>query len=150
MNRLYLQQHFKAESDEIWKFIAAPVNLDEVTPPYLDFSLASEVPDEIYEGLQVRFEISLPLLGDIHWVTEIKDVIPGQQFVEKQTTGPYALWNHYHGLEEVEDGVIMTDRVHYLLPYGPVGVVANNLFVGRRLYAIFKYRYDMLDLIFNS
>lgn len=150
MYEIYQQQHFETGTDEIWDFISNPSNLNEITPPYLNFKITSDVPDEMYEGLLIHYEVTLPMLGLTEWVTEIKHIIPGKQFVDEQRVGPYAFWYHYHGLEEHGGGTMMTDRIHYRPPYGFLGDLANNLFIGRRLYAIFKYRYDMLDLTFNS
>jgi ligand-binding SRPBCC domain-containing protein len=43
----------------------------------------------------------------------------------------------------------MTDRVHYALPFGPLGQVVHALLIKKRLEAIFHYRYQLLEKTFN-
>ncbi|MEZ4892539.1 MAG: SRPBCC family protein [Saprospiraceae bacterium] len=92
-----------------------------------------------------------PLLGiKIHWVTEITQVVPRKYFVDEQRFGPYAFWHHKHFLKEVEGGVEMTDLIHYKLPLGVFGRIAQALFVKRQLKDIFAYRRIALDKLFIS
>ena len=44
----------------------------------------------------------------------------------------------------------MTDRIRYLLPFGPLGSMFNELLVAGRLEAIFRYRSDRLLELFRS
>jgi ligand-binding SRPBCC domain-containing protein len=69
--------------------------------------------------------------------------------VDEQRFGPYSFWHHKHFLEEITGGVMMTDLVHYKLPLGPLGKLANNLFVKRQLDDIFNYRYQRVEELFN-
>jgi ligand-binding SRPBCC domain-containing protein len=73
-------------------------------------------------------------------MTEITHVERLRYFVDEQRFGPYAFWHHQHHFKEVEGGVEMTDLVHYRLPFGPLGTLANALFVRKRLHDIFDYR----------
>ena len=45
-----------------------------------------------------------------------------------------------HGIEEIEDGVKLIDRVSYKPPFGILGSIANTLFIGKMLKKIFDYR----------
>ena len=54
------------------------------------------------------------------WVTEIQSVKPMESFIDNQLHGPYRLWHHLHRFEANEQGVLMTDLVHYALPFGPL------------------------------
>ncbi len=51
--------------------------------------------------------------------------------------------------EEKEGGVLMTDIVHYQLPFYFLGSLAHALFVRRKLNSIFEYRYQKLEQLFN-
>jgi ligand-binding SRPBCC domain-containing protein len=60
-----------------------------------------------------------------------------------QIRGPYSLWEHTHTFEEDGSGAtIITDRVRYSIPFGPLGGIAERLFVRRDLKKIFDYRGD--------
>lgn len=149
MYELYQEQLLHAGREELWEFISHPANLNEITPPELQFSIISDVPDQMYDGLLVEYQVSLPLLGKTEWVSEIKHIIPGRQFVDEQKIGPYRLWYHLHRLQPVEHGIRMIDRVSYRPPYGVIGSLANRLFLRSQLEKIFNYRYRVLDRMFN-
>lgn len=149
MYQLSQQQTLRAPIEEVWKFIAHPANLNNITPPELDFEIISPVPELMYDGLLIQYKVTLPLLGASDWVTEIKHIIPKRQFIDEQRIGPYSFWYHFHGLEETEDGVVMTDQVSYQLPYGIIGKLANSLLIRRQLKSIFEYRFRVLEERFN-
>jgi len=82
-----------------------------------------------------------PLLGiKMRWCTEISQVVENEYFIDEQRFGPYKMWHHQHHFKEVEGGVEMTDIVHYGIPLGILGQLANRLFVKKQLKEIFDYR----------
>ena len=75
------------------------------------------------------------------WVSEITEYEPPYRFVDEQRQGPYALWHHEHRFADAETGgTLITDRVTYALPFGPLGRIAHALLVRRQLASIFDYR----------
>ena len=50
----------------------------------------------------------------------------------------------------ISGGVEMTDLVHYRLPLGPLGRLANRLFVQAQLREIFDYRWNKLEALFGK
>lgn len=44
----------------------------------------------------------------------------------------------------------MTDVVHYALPFGYLGRIMNTLVVKNKLKAIFDYRRNKIEELFNS
>ncbi|MFH5832784.1 hypothetical protein ACG2F4_12120 [Halalkalibaculum sp. DA3122] len=149
MYQLNQTQTLQAPIEEVWRFIAHPANLNKITPPELNFVITSPVPDTMHNGLLIRYEVTLPLLGVSDWVTEIKHIIPSRQFIDEQRIGPYRFWYHFHGLETTSDGVVMTDQVSYLPPFGVLGKLANRLFIRNQLESIFDYRYRALEARFG-
>ena len=150
MYQLHQQQVLNSSKDELWHFISRPENLNDITPPEMDFTIVSDVPDEMYNGLLIQYRVKLPLLGTSDWVTEIKHIIPGKHFVDEQRIGPYKFWYHYHALEETENGVKMTDRVSYQPPYGILGKAANGLMIRRQLDSIFDFRHKVMAERFGN
>lgn len=131
--------------DDLWSFIATPSNLNLLTPPQLQFQIASALPECIYEGLLIHYRISIPHFGTWRWLTEIKHIEEGVSFVDEQRFGPYRFWYHEHRLEAVSTTrTRMIDRVTYALPFGPLGAVIHRLAVKNMLQEIFAYRREKL------
>ncbi len=134
---------------ELWEFIATPANLNQLTPPDLDFDIVSSPPDRMFNGLIIEYRIAIPVIGRQRWLTEIKHIREGVSFVDEQRIGPYRLWYHYHEISPVSASrTRMVDRVHYRLPFGPLGVMIEALWVGAKLREIFDYRSKKLRELF--
>lgn len=150
MHQLERNTLLDADIRDVWRFLATPVNLDRLTPPDLRFRILSEVPETMYNGLLIRYQIDIPLFGRWNWLTEIKHIDPGRSFVDEQRSGPYRFWYHYHAVEALEDGrTRMLDRVTYQLPFGPLGSLVHTLQVQRMLEKIFDYRETKLKQFFQ-
>jgi ligand-binding SRPBCC domain-containing protein len=149
IHRFTQEQFLNADLPAVWKFFSSAGNLQDITPKYMGFRVTSgALPDEIYPGLLITYKVS-PLLGiPLFWMTEITHVVPGKLFVDEQRRGPYGLWHHQHHFEEKDGGVLMKDIVHYELPLGFLGNLANSLFVRRQLESIFDYRKDKVGGLF--
>ena len=114
------------------------------------FEIIGEPPEKTYAGLLLEYRVKVPLLGWSTWLTEIKYVEEGVSFMDEQRVGPYKLWLHTHKLEDVDGGTRMTDNIRYLVPLGPIGLLANAVFVGRTLRRIFDYRRVKMEEIFGK
>ena len=73
-----------------------------------------------------------------------------EYFVDEQRIGPYAMWHHQHKIEPIEGGVLMNDTIHYKIPFGFLGQLANFLFIRKQLEGIFSYREQKLESIFGK
>ena len=105
---------------------------------------------KIYPGMIITYKVS-PLLGiKLNWMTEITHVKDKEYFVDEQRFGPYALWHHQHHFKEVDGGVHMTDLVHYAIPYGFIGRLANNLVVKNKLKKVFDFREEAIGHLFGT
>ncbi|MFM7672426.1 MAG: SRPBCC family protein [Bacteroidota bacterium] len=137
--------------EKAWDFFSDPGNLAAITPEGMGFHILSEHrPARMYAGQLIEYRVS-PLLGiPMYWMTEITQVVEGKYFIDEQRFGPYSLWHHQHHFREVEGGVEMTDIVHYKIPMGILGVVADKLFVRKKLETIFDYRYVAVDKLFKN
>jgi ligand-binding SRPBCC domain-containing protein len=136
---------------EAWEFLSSPSNLAKITPSYMGFEITSGFKGEKMYAGQVISYIVKPVAGvPIHWVTEITHVNEPNYFVDEQRFGPYAFWHHKHFLKEIPGGVEMSDLIHYALPLGPLGWIANSLFVKKQLEDIFLYRKMVLEEMFGK
>jgi ligand-binding SRPBCC domain-containing protein len=141
----------KTPSGKVWEFLATPLNLNELTPPGLDFKIVSDLPDTMYNGLLIEYEIRIPMFGSHRWLTEIKHIDEGVSFIDEQRVGPYKLWYHQHIIESApEQQTRMIDRVTYRLPFGPLGLLVHQLKVKQMLADIFDYRTQRLYELFGE
>ncbi|MGK2905079.1 MAG: SRPBCC family protein [Desulfuromonadales bacterium] len=140
-----------ADQGKVWEFLSTPINLNELTPPDLNFQVMSEVPDTMYNGLLILYEIQIPMFGKHRWLTEIKHIQDGAFFIDEQRFGPYRLWYHQHRIERSEGNKTrMIDRVFYQLPFGVIGTLVHKLLVRNMLEKIFDYRVRRLAELFGE
>ena len=135
---------------EAWEFFSSPANLDEITPDDLGFKITSPLTGKMFDGQIITYRVRLAPLVHVTWVTEIKCVEEGRAFVDEQRFGPYKFWHHRHEFVEAPGGVLMRDKVHYALPFGPFGAIAHALFVRRKLEWIFNFRRELLTRRFGK
>lgn len=143
------QQLIPRPMEEVWAFFSRPENLNAITPASMSFEILSDIQEiEMYQGMIIQYKIS-PFLGiKMDWVTEITHIVEGQYFIDEQRFGPYALWHHQHHFEAVDGGVQMEDILHYKVPYGPIGTIADALLVDQQIESIFQYRYGAIEKLF--
>jgi len=132
-----------------WEFFSSPANLKLITPDYMGFDVLTDVPAKMYEGLFIAYIVK-PVAGiPMQWVTEITHVKDLSFFVDEQRQGPYTIWHHEHHFEETADGVLMTDIVSYVVPFGLLGRIANSLMVRKKIEEIFDFRYEKVEELFS-
>ncbi len=137
--------------EEVWEFFSRPENLNEMTPEHVSFNILSPIEgQEMYQGMIIQYQISPILNIPMNWVTEITQIRKHEFFIDDQRVGPYALWHHQHHFKAVEGGTEMTDILHYQVPFGPIGAIANWLFVERMVGDIFKHREAAIEKLFPS
>jgi ligand-binding SRPBCC domain-containing protein len=148
-HRIRAAQFLPLTQGEAWSFFSNPRNLPRITPPWLSLEVISDPPDRMYPGLLIEYRVR-PLLGiPMGWLTEITHVVEPHRFVDEQRFGPYRFWHHQHRFRASGGGVEMEDEVHYLLPGGPLGRVADSCLVRRRLMEIFEFRRRSVERIFG-
>ena len=135
--------------EEVWDFFSRPENLNAITPANMSFEILTDLKDvTMYQGMLIQYKVS-PFLGiKLNWVTEITHLKEGEYFIDEQRFGPYALWHHQHHFEAVDGGILMEDILHYKVPYGPIGSIADAVFVGQKIESIFEYRKTAVDQLF--
>jgi ligand-binding SRPBCC domain-containing protein len=146
---LEFQQFVKISLSEAWDFFSSPGNLAKITPPHMGFNITSGKAGKMYPGQIITYKVS-PFPGfTTNWVTEITHVSDQSFFVDEQRFGPYKMWHHEHHFELQNDGVLMTDRVSYKLPFGFLGRIAHAIFVRKQVMKIFYYREVCLENMFG-
>lgn len=147
---LEYRQLIKAPIARVWDFFSAPGNLGKITPEHMNFKIIKMVGDRMFAGQRIEYRVSVLPMVRLTWITEITEVEENRFFVDEQRKGPYALWRHRHSFKETPEGVEMTDRIDYAIPFGILGRLANWLFVARQVRAIFAFRFVAAERIFNQ
>ena len=134
-------QHVPLPRSEVFAFFADARNLEVITPRFLHFRILPPIPAVLGVGSRIDYRLSLYGLP-FRWRTHIAAWQPGTLFVDVQERGPYDLWHHTHTFRDADGGTLVSDRVEYRLPLGPLGDVAHPLLVRRTLERIFDHRRD--------
>ncbi len=135
--------------DEVFAFFSQPENLGRLTPKNLAFQILTPSPIYMKEGALIDYRIKIAGLP-VRWTTLITAYEPPHRFVDVQLKGPYRYWHHTHTFVTTEDGTLITDEVHYALPFGPLGNVVHKLAVKGQLDHIFSRRGELIDHIFSQ
>src|SRR5689334_1966305 len=81
--------------EQVFEFFADPRNLQRLTPPWLHFEILTAPDVRLARGTLLDYRLRLRGLP-LHWQSEIKRWEPPHCFVDRQTRGPYSLWEHQH------------------------------------------------------
>lgn len=124
---------------EVFEFFSDAGNLEQITPPELNFHILTPLPIEMRAGALIDYQ--LRLYGfPLKWRTEISRWEPPELFVDTQISGPYSQWIHTHSFTELDENrTQIDDEVRFRLPFEPFGLLALP-FVRRQLDYIFDYR----------
>lgn len=145
-----VKHHFEQEQlvrrsrSEVFGFFADAANLERITPDSLHFEIRSPQPIAMCAGATIHYQLSLFGLK-FRWCTLIESFEPEAGFVDVQTKGPYRSWRHTHTFSDAPGGTLVRDHVEYEVPLGPLGELANRLFVARQLRRIFDFRRTAIE-----
>jgi ligand-binding SRPBCC domain-containing protein len=141
-------QEFKSPLQDVFDFFAEPYNLERITPEFLKFSIVTSPPIKMEEGTRISYRLKLRGIP-VKWTSTIMDWNPPFGFTDEQTKGPYKYWRHEHKFEENGAGTLVTDKIWYRVPGGPLAPILNFFYVRRDLQKIFNYRAETMKGIFD-
>jgi ligand-binding SRPBCC domain-containing protein len=109
-------------------------------------------------GSRIVLEVNGPF-GRVRWVAKIVEHVPphvvvfGEEarFVDEQEQGPFKYWRHAHEFEAMDAKTTrVLDRITYRVPLGPIGWIADRIYVRPKLAALFRHRHDQLRKRFGG
>jgi ligand-binding SRPBCC domain-containing protein len=150
IHSLYREQIIPASLEKVWEYFCDPKNLNQITPPHMNFDILSGGDVKMYEGQLIEYRIEFVRGLRSRWLTEISHVRECDYFVDEQRMGPYRFWYHEHLFGQTPAGTRMTDRVSYAIPAGFLGDILNRIWIGRRLEQIFEYRRKIILDLFGE
>ncbi len=146
---LVREQRVALPIEQTFEIYADAFNLELITPPFLRFRVVSPAP--VLMGVGTLIEYRLRLHGiPVRWLTRIEEWDPPHRFVDRQVSGPYALWRHSHEFEADGDATVIRDRVRYEIGFGPLGSLALRLLVRRDVGGIFDHRRAAISELVRS
>jgi ligand-binding SRPBCC domain-containing protein len=132
--------------DEVFAFFSNALNLEKITPPWLQFHVTTPAPIQMQAGTEIGYRIKIRGIP-ARWRSRITVWEPPNRFVDEQLRGPYRKWIHEHSFTDERGGTTCEDKVQYA---PPGGTITNKLFVERDVRNIFAYRTQRLLEIFGS
>ena len=159
--------HFQTEQwlpyplETVFAFFADPANLPRLMPAWQDARIDAATyiappqpphafpgSDRITAGTGTELTLTIrPLpLSPIRatWVARIENFRWLEGFCDVQTKGPFSYWRHCHTVRsDTRNSILgthLTDAVEYTPPLGPLGAIANAVFIKHQLAATFRFR----------
>lgn len=150
MPTLSFELTIPAPLENVWSFHNDPVaNLPALSPPGAEARIDhADVP--VKEGSRIVIVGKGPFGKPLRWAARIVEhrpphaVVFGEEarFVDEQESGPFAFWRHEHDMESINAKTTrLVDRVTYRVGFGPIGWLADLLFVRRKIVAMFRHRH---------
>jgi ligand-binding SRPBCC domain-containing protein len=134
--------------DELYNFHLDTNNLPKISPSFPKASIKkiSEIP--LREGSSLTVTLNF-FLFKTDWEILIKKVEQNKFIGDLQVKGIFEYWYHSHIFESKGDGVIMTDKVEFIPPFGFIGKIFLPV-IKIQLYTMFNYRHKKTKLIFEK
>ena len=148
--RLRQSSTLAAPIEQVFAFFCRAENLGIMTTSAAAMQIATPRPLEVGMGRRIEYRMKVGP-ARLTWVTEFEAWDEGARFVDVQLRGPFAAWWHEHRFERLPDGTTrMEDTVYYRVPFGPLGWIAERLFVRPQLREIFGFRAQAIRLRFGD
>jgi len=127
----------------VFDFFSKSENLTRITPPFLQFHVASQSTPQLGEGTDIAYRLRVRGLP-MRWQSRITQWAPNACFVDDQRSGPYRVWHHTHRFWAYQGGTVVEDSVRYALPAIPLISRLVQPLVDRDIASIFAYRNRVL------
>jgi hypothetical protein len=140
--RFVKQTVIAAPPASVFEWHARPGAFDRLVPPW-ELVRVVERHGGIEEGATAVLEMRVGPIP-VRWTARHRNCVLGHEFIDEQEGGPFASWRHRHRFlpAEVDGCSVLEDEIHYVLPFGAAGIVADPLLVRPRLARTFRYRHD--------
>lgn len=132
-----------APLEKVWTFHDTVETLFKLTPPDKHASLDG-TPEPMRAGVIYKIRVRQFGLIPIRMDSEIFLYEPPHRFADRQLRGPFKSWTHEHSFTALDaNRTRLTDHVEYELPLGPLGWLADDLFIRRDIIKMFAYRHNI-------
>ncbi|MGA9393682.1 MAG: SRPBCC family protein [Candidatus Sulfotelmatobacter sp.] len=150
---------------QVFAFFSNPENLPRLMPPSTGtkvegYQLVPPPPSNGQDPLLIRkaagkgsiIDTSFRPLSFLSWrrkwTSAITEFEWNHHFVDAQQKGPFKRWHHRHEFlpdsRNGFDGTLVRDIIEYEVGFGPLGGLANSLFIDPQMRRIFAHRQKVL------
>ncbi len=158
-----MRYHFQSEQflpypvERVFAFFSDPANLPRLMPDWQHARVdkSTRVPPldpaapANAAGAGTRLTLSFRPVPfspiRVSWDAEIDQFVLNDHFCDAQLRGPFKYWHHCHRVAaETRNGIpgtLLTDDLHYEVPLGLLGVVANWAAVSGQIRSTFAFRH---------
>jgi ligand-binding SRPBCC domain-containing protein len=165
--RLAFEQWVPFPLERVFLFFVNPNNLPRIMPAQLDarlLKLELKLPpgqtsnSAQLAGIGTAIVVSVRVLPFLPfrapWVARIVEFEWNHHFVDIQEKGPFKSWHHRHefasALQNGISGTLVGDVVDYEVGFGPLGAIAQELLVARRIRQTFAHRQEILESLLSQ
>ena len=149
MARLRYSKVIPFPRERVFKILTDPKYLPLLLEDKIDVEMVEEAPQFMrgseYGFVMTRFGVS----QRVRW--EVVEVVEGRRVIYCQSEGIFPKWEHtlfFEDTAEGETGVI--DRLDYQLPFGILGLLANDLIMRRDLQSLLSERLDKASSVLKE
>ncbi|MDP3009925.1 MAG: SRPBCC family protein [Methylococcales bacterium] len=147
--QLYRQQTLTMSDQDAWSFFSSPYHLNDITPDFFHVTITSTVPEKIYAGLMISYQMKAVFGIPMNWLSEVSHCDEPKRFVYEQRIGPFKFWSHEVCLTEQQNGILLEDIMFYAMPLGWLGQLINRVLIADKLERIFDTRHAYLQSKFG-
>ncbi|MDO9212508.1 MAG: SRPBCC family protein [Methylococcales bacterium] len=147
--QLYRQQTLTMSVQDAWSFFSSPYHLNDITPDFFHVTITSTVPEKIYAGLMISYQMKAVFGIPMNWLSEVSHCDEPKRFVYEQRIGPFKFWSHEVCLTEQQNGILLEDIMFYAMPLGWLGQLINRVLIADKLERIFDTRHAYLQSKFG-
>ncbi len=127
--------------------------LELVSPTPIPGSVASPHAAGVGTIIVTSFRMFRFLPVRAQWIARITEFEWNHHFADVQQKGPFKRWHHRHEFvaETRQDvsGSLVRDVIEYEVGFGPLGALANALFIERQLRHAFAGRQNVLPKLLS-
>lgn len=147
--QLYRQQALNMTVEDAWSFFSSPYHLNDITPDFFHVTITSKVPEKMYAGLMISYQMKAVFGIPMNWLSEVSHCDEQKRFVYEQRIGPFKFWSHEVCLTEQQNGILLEDIMFYAMPLGWLGQLVNSALIADKLKRIFDTRHAYLQSKFG-
>lgn len=169
IHRIQFEQWVPFALEKVFLFFANPQNLPRIMPPETATHLAAvrlvspppskgvaDIDQLAGAGSEIMTSFRpLPFIPlRTEWIALITEFEWNHHFADIQKKGPFKRFQHRHEfcveLRNGATGTVVRDLIEYDPGFGPLGDVAQRLFIAPALKQTFEYRQKMLEKLLRQ
>lgn len=126
--------------ERVFRFHLDTRNAPRVSPGVEFESIDGEFPLRDGGIVTIRMR-QAPIPFPMTWRFRVEAVVLNRAVVDVALQSPFAAWRHEHRFEPLgPERCLLTDRITYVPPFGPIGAIGDKLIVNRMLRKTFEQR----------